>query len=58
MSISVLRERLQEVLAEFGDLDVIVGEASSVRRVRFDINVEPDHEDNADVCIVQAYVTR
>lgn len=61
MKISHMIQRLQEMQALFGDLEVVVGEASSQLRGRIDVNVDTkgkfDGESWDDkVCIVQAYV--
>ena len=60
MKISTLIARLEEAKAEFGDRDVVVGEANSVRRSRMDVNVDArgrfDSENEGDkICIVQGY---
>ena len=60
MKISTLIARLEEAKAHYGDLDVVVGEASSILRSRMDVNVDDKGKlDNGSwgdkVCIVQAY---
>lgn len=61
MKVSHLIGRLQEVVAQFGDLEVVVGEASSVLRDKIDVNVDSkgkyDNESWGDkIAIVQAYI--
>lgn len=61
MKISELIGRLNEAQEQFGDLDVVVGEASSELRSRYSVNVDSkgkyDGESWDDkICIVQAYV--
>lgn len=60
MKISTLIARLEESKAQFGDLDVVIGEASSIWRSMIDVNVDDkgkfDNESWGDrICIVQAY---
>jgi hypothetical protein len=60
MKISNLIIRLQETQARFGDLDVVVGEVSSLTRSMFDVNVDTKGKHDGTswddkICIVQAY---
>jgi hypothetical protein len=49
MKISDLIARLEEVHYQFGDLDVVIAEVSTIHRERYDVVVE----DSA--CIIQTY---
>lgn len=59
--ISAVIEDLQEIQKRFGDLEIVVGEASSITRSKFECNVDTKGKHDGEswdekVCIIQAYV--
>ncbi len=57
MKASELIRRLQEAIEHVGDVDVFVGEVSSIKRERIDVNAGIDWSvrDDEPVIVVQAY---
>lgn len=58
MKVSDLIRQLTEIEQRFGDLQVVVGEASGVFQDRLGVNVDDVKGDRVPVAIVQAYVIR